>query len=81
MMSSSSLINTLMQKRAPAVMRGRIISLYALAWLGFVPLGNLQAGAVAEHFGAAASLWVGAAGIAATLLLVQLYKPIPLSAQ
>jgi MFS family permease len=68
MMSSSSLINTLMQKRAPAILRGRVISLYALAWSGFVPLGNLQAGAVAERFGAAASLWVGAGGIAATLL-------------
>ena len=77
MMSSSSLINTLMQKRAPAILRGRVISLYALAWSGFVPIGNLQAGAVAEHFGAAASLWVGAAGILATLLAVQIFQPIP----
>ena len=51
------------------ILRGRVISLYALAWSGFVPIGNLQAGAVAERFGAAASLWVGAAGIAATLLV------------
>jgi predicted MFS family arabinose efflux permease len=77
MMSSSSLINTLMQKRAPAVLRGRVISLYALAWSGFVPLGNLQAGAVAERFGAAASLWVGAAGIAATVLAVRMVRAIP----
>ena len=77
MMSSSSLINTLMQKRAPAILRGRVISLYALAWLGFVPIGNLQAGAVAERFGAAASLWVGAAGIIATLVAVQVFQPIP----
>ena len=77
MMSSSSLINTLMQKRAPAILRGRVISLYALAWSGFVPIGNLQAGAVAEHFGAAASLWVGAGGIAATLVAVQILQPIP----
>ena len=77
MMSSSSLINTLMQKRAPAVLRGRVISLYALAWSGFVPLGNLQAGAVAERFGAAASLWVGAGGIAATILVVRIVRAIP----
>jgi MFS family permease len=77
MMSSSSLINTLMQKRAPAVLRGRVISLYALAWSGFVPLGNLLAGAVAEHFGAAASLWVGSSGIAATLVVVRVFRPIP----
>jgi len=77
MMSSSSLINTLMQKRAPAVLRGRVISLYALAWSGFVPLGNLQAGAVAERFGAAASLWVGAGGIAVTILVVRIVRAIP----
>ena len=77
MMSSSSIINTLMQKRAPDELRGRVISLYALSWSGFVPLGNLLAGAVAERFGAAASLLVGTAGIAVTLLLIQLFKPIP----
>lgn len=77
MMSSSSLINTLMQKKAPDRLRGRVISLYVLAWLGLVPLGNLQAGAVAERFSPAAALWVGAAGIAGTLLIVSLFRPIP----
>ena len=77
MMSCSSLINTLMQKRAPDRLRGRVISLYVLTWLGFVPLGNLQAGAVAERFGEAAALFVGAAGIAVTLVLVRLARPIP----
>lgn len=76
MMSSSSIINTLMQTRAPDALRGRIISLYALAWSGFVPLGNLQAGAVAEHFGAVASLLTGSAGIAAVLLAIRWIKPI-----
>jgi predicted MFS family arabinose efflux permease len=80
LMSSSSLVNTLMQKRAPAVLRGRVISLYALAWLGFVPLGNLQAGAVAERLGAAASLWVGAGGIAVTLLAIRIARPVPTDA-
>ncbi len=77
MMCSSSLVNTIMQKRAPALLRGRVISLYALAWLGFVPLGNLQAGAVAQRFGAAASLWAGVGGIALTLLAIRLLRPIP----
>ncbi len=77
MMSSSSIINTLMQTRSPDKLRGRIISLYALAWSGFVPIGNLQAGAMAEHFGPAASLLVGAAGIAATLAMIRVFKPVP----
>ncbi|HSS44270.1 MAG TPA: MFS transporter, partial [Thermoanaerobaculia bacterium] len=72
-----SLINTLMQKRAPDRLRGRVISLFVLTWLGFVPLGNLQAGAVAERFGPAAALFAGAAGIAVTLAVVHLTRPIP----
>lgn len=80
MMSASSLINTLMQKRAPHRLRGRVISLYVLAWLGFVPLGNLQAGAVAERLGPPAALWVGAGGIAATLIAIAFIKPIPSNA-
>jgi len=77
MSSSASLINTLLQTSAPDRLRGRVISLYALAWLGLVPLGNLQAGAVAERFGAAAALFVGAAGIVLTLLAVRIVKPVP----
>jgi MFS family permease len=80
MSSSASLINTLLQTTAPDRLRGRVISLYALAWLGLVPVGNLQAGAVAERFGAAASLVVGASGILLTLLIVQLVRPVPRSA-
>lgn len=80
MMSSSSLINTLMQTRAPDRMRGRIISLYVLAWLGLVPIGNLLAGAVAERYGPAAALWMGAAGISVTLGIIQLVRPIPATA-
>lgn len=77
MSSSASLINTLLQTTAPDRLRGRVISLYALAWLGLVPVGNLQAGAVAERFGPAAALFVGAAGIVLTLLIVRIFKPIP----
>jgi MFS family permease len=77
MSSSASLINTLLQTSAPDRLRGRVISLYALAWLGLVPIGNLQAGAVAERFGAVAALFVGAAGIVLTLVTVQIVKPIP----
>jgi MFS family permease len=75
MSSSASLINTLLQTSAPDRLRGRVISLYALAWLGLVPVGNLQAGAVAERFGPAAALFVGAAGIILTLIVVQIARP------
>ena len=75
MMSASSLVNTLLQTRSPDRLRGRVISLYVLAWLGLVPLGNLQAGAVAERFGPSAALLTGAAGIALTVLAVRAWRP------
>jgi predicted MFS family arabinose efflux permease len=71
MSTSASLINTLLQTTAPDRLRGRVISLYALAWLGLVPIGNLQAGAVAERFGPASALFAGVAGILLTLLVVR----------
>jgi MFS family permease len=77
MTSMASLVNTLLQKSAPDRLRGRVISLYALAWLGLVPLGNLQAGVVAERFGAQASLLVGGSCIAITLVVLRLLRPIP----
>jgi predicted MFS family arabinose efflux permease len=76
MTSAASLINTVLQQSAPDRLRGRVISLYALAWLGLVPLGNLQAGAVAERFGPAAALLVGAFGILMTLMLVRPVRQI-----
>jgi MFS family permease len=75
MSTSASLINTLLQTTAPDRLRGRVISLYALAWLGLVPIGNLQAGAVAERFGPAAALLVGAVGILLTLVAVRSRVP------
>jgi MFS family permease len=75
MSTSASLINTLLQTTAPDRLRGRVISLYALAWLGLVPIGNLQAGAVAERFGPASALLVGVAGIFLTLLIVRSRVP------
>jgi len=80
MTSMASLVNTLLQKNAPDRMRGRVISLYAVAWLGLVPLGNLQAGVMAERFGAQAALLAGAAVIAATLVVVRFVRPIPAAA-
>jgi hypothetical protein len=51
-----------------------------VAWLGLVPIGTLQAGAVAERFGARESLLAGAVVIAATLVVVRLVKPLPTAA-
>jgi len=46
-------INTLLQTTTPDALRGRVMSLYTLALVGLMPLGNLLAGFLAERFGSA----------------------------
>lgn len=81
MVTSSACVNTLLQKLAPDRFRGRVISLYALAWLGLVPFGNLFSGASAEHFGASLTLAVGAVIILGAILAIDLLRPLPAGLQ
>ncbi len=53
--------NTLLQLLVPGRLRGRVISLYILTSWGFIPLGNLLAGIVAERFSATLALAAGGA--------------------
>lgn len=56
MMLSSNTTNALLQQSAPDEWRGRIIGLYAMAFAGTAPLGNLLAGALASRIGLTATL-------------------------
>ncbi len=51
MMLSSNTTNALLQQSAPDEWRGRVIGLYAMAFAGTAPIGNLIAGALAERIG------------------------------
>ncbi len=51
--------NTLVQVRSPDHMQGRMVSLYAMLFVGTTPVGNLFAGAVSHLFGPPAAVWVG----------------------
>lgn len=44
--------NTFMQVAAEDSLRGRLMSLFSMVFLGFAPLGNLLAGYTAQHLGA-----------------------------
>ncbi|HXW68993.1 MAG TPA: MFS transporter [Dissulfurispiraceae bacterium] len=48
--------NSYIQNRVPDALRGRVMSLYTLVFLGFAPLGNLFIGFTAEAAGSIASL-------------------------
>ena len=44
--------NTIVQRRVPDELRGRIMAVYATMFMGVQPLGSLLAGGVAKRFGA-----------------------------
>lgn len=53
--------NAIMQVRAPDIMRGRIMALYALVFLGGTALGGPLAGWVSDVFGPRVGIGIGAA--------------------
>jgi MFS family permease len=52
LVSGFSIMNSLMQESAPEELRGRIVSIYGLAFRGGMPLGSLVAGFLVKGFGA-----------------------------
>lgn len=52
--------NTLLQTLVPDALRGRVMSIFTLMFLGMAPLGSLQAGMVATHLGAPIAVGLGA---------------------
>lgn len=58
--AQNALANTLLQLQAPDHLRGRVMSFYALAFQTTMRLGGLQAGIVAERWGAVMAVLSGA---------------------
>ncbi len=62
-----NLANALVQTLVPDAVRGRVMSVYNLAFLGMAPIGSLAIGATAERFGEPSALLVfGLASLACT---------------
>jgi MFS family permease len=49
--SSVATVNSLLQNSVPDSLRGRVLSMHTMAFLGFTPLGSLMVGSLAERFG------------------------------
>lgn len=58
-------MNTLLQTVVEDAMRGRVMSLYAMAFMGMAPVGSLLGGAIADLIGAPATVLLGALTCAA----------------
>jgi len=70
MVTQNASINSLLQTIAPDYLRGRIMSLYVLFFMGMMPFGSLQAGFIADHFGARISVRIGAIIVACVALFI-----------
>jgi MFS family permease len=59
MMMQFTSANTLIQAMVPDQLRGRVMSLYSMMFLGMSPLGSLVAGKMAQHIGAPRTVALG----------------------
>ena len=59
MMTQMAATNTLIQSMVPDALRGRVMALYSMMFMGMAPVGALLAGTLAEHLGAAVTVALG----------------------
>jgi MFS family permease len=59
MILNNALTNTLLQTLVPDALRGRVMGFYSFVFVGLAPLGALQAGVLAEHYGAPVAVATG----------------------
>jgi MFS family permease len=52
MMAQTTMTNTIIQTSVAPEMRGRVISYFAMAYFGMMPVGSLLIGAVSQYAGA-----------------------------
>jgi predicted MFS family arabinose efflux permease len=72
---SVAVTNTLLQKLVTDEMRGRVMSLFMLSFIGAMPIGNLIAGAASHRFGVSRTLAVGGVIIAIFVTVITWRSP------
>ncbi|HET6456179.1 MAG TPA: MFS transporter [Armatimonadota bacterium] len=70
MMTNMALTNTLIQTSVPDRLRGRVMSVYTLMFMGLAPIGSLQAGVIAHWLGAPVAIRIGAIVCATAALIL-----------
>lgn len=74
-MITANASNALVQAQVPDELRGRVMSIYTLAFFGFMPIGSLLAGAAAAAIGAPLTIRLGAVLLLLTAVLIWLRVP------
>ena len=70
MITQLSMVNTLIQTDVPDELRGRVMSLYSLVFIGFIPVGNLIVGTMAHYLGTPHAVALGACACLVTYTLL-----------
>lgn len=73
---TSSAINTSLQALTPGRLRGRVMSMYVLMFMGIMPFAGLVFGAVAEFIGVAYAIAIGGTITALTGLILTLRRSL-----
>lgn len=75
MMAQMGASNTLIQTMTPDLLRGRVMSVYSMMFMGMAPAGALLAGVMADRFGAPFTVAAGGAVAIAGSLIFSLRLP------
>jgi len=70
-----NLCNSLVQTLSPDSLRGRVMGIYSLAFFGFLPIGGLLAGTVADQIGEPMTVAICAATLLAFTLAIRIFQP------
>jgi predicted MFS family arabinose efflux permease len=71
---SVALTNTLLQKLVTDQMRGRVMSMFILSFIGTMPIGSILAGAASTHFGPQPTLAFGGFIVTAVAIGVAIFN-------
>lgn len=75
MISLNATTNTVIQTSTPDHLRGRVMSVYALLFMGIAPAGSLLAGWLTDLWGAPTAMFINAVICGLTVLIIWRAKP------
>ncbi len=70
-----AMLNTLLQTRVDDRLRGRVMALYSLTFIGFAPFGNLAVGALSQRIGLSYAMSMFA--VVSLLLTIWVLRKVP----
>ena len=75
MMVQMASSNTLIQAMVPDQLRGRVMAVYSMMFMGMAPFGSLSAGVIAHRIGAPWTVAIGGAACIAGAAVFRLHLP------